>query len=77
MTTLKESYPKDTIGYHYLIARAVFGEGSKPVVWLEKKAQESPNYFDEGVIANEEQVVHLLIQMFLDEVDSQPLGLPL
>lgn len=64
---VKSEYPKDTIGYHFLMSKAVFGEESAPTKWLLKKAEESEKGLDEGVVMDETQVVYLLGQMFLKE----------
>lgn len=67
---LKESYPKDTLGYHYLNSREVFGENSRPTMWLKGKAEKAPNGFDEKVVAPESQVVFVLGRMYLEETEG-------
>jgi hypothetical protein len=56
-------YPRDTLGYHRQMAVAVFGEESPAVVWLDAKAAESPKGLNEGVVADEGQVVYLLTKL--------------
>lgn len=63
----KLTFPQNTIGYHHYHACAVFGETSKAVKWLEKKATESPNGMNERVVAEESQVVQLLGAIHLRE----------
>lgn len=62
---IAKTYPKDTIGYHYNFCLLLFGKDSEATKFLESKADESPNGYDEGVVAPESQVVHLLGQMHL------------
>lgn len=63
MTDLGRLNKKQTLKYHYDISKIVFGESSEAVKFLEEKAKESPNGFDEEVVANEGQVVHLLMSL--------------
>lgn len=60
-------YPKDTVGYHWQMSRAVFGVDSAPTKYLERKASESPHGMNEPVIGHETQVLYLLGQMFIKE----------
>lgn len=48
--------------------KAVFGPGSAPVKFLEKKAAESPNGINEPVVGDEGQLLIVLGKMFADEV---------
>lgn len=64
---MKDEYPKDTLGYHYLYSKALFGENSKPSLFLLEKAKAAPNGWDERVPVPEEQVVALLMELFLEE----------
>ena len=68
---LLNEYPPNTIGYHYLHAKAFFGAETRPCKWLEEKAKESPNGWMEGVVAHETQVVQLLGEMWLKEKSGQ------
>lgn len=58
-----KEYPADTLGYHYSNARAVFGEDSPAVKYLQEKADQSSKGFDSEVIVPEPQVVYLLGQI--------------
>lgn len=63
----KEQWEKDTIGYHMSMAKVVFGENSKAVAWLQKKADESPNGLNEKVVMPESQVTYLLYSIHTGE----------
>lgn len=45
------------------LSQTMFGPDSEPVRFLEKKAAESPNGHDEEVIADERQLLALLVDM--------------
>lgn len=57
---VKDSYPKDTLGYHYLMCCAVFGEEGPAARFLREKAEFAPHGFDERVVADERAMVQLL-----------------
>jgi len=57
-----QSYKKDTIGYHYRIAKVIYGKESAATKWLVAKAKESPDGFHEKVVMHETQVIYLLNQ---------------
>jgi len=52
-----------TLGNYRKMAEAVFGEGSKPVKFLDDKIADSPNGTNEEVIVDERQMVYLLGNM--------------
>ena len=49
-----------TLGNYRKMAAAVFGEDSKPVMFLDDKIKDSPNGANEEVIADERQMVYVL-----------------
>ncbi len=49
-----------TLGNYRKMAAAIFGEGSKPVKFLDEKIADSPNGANAEVIADERQMVYLL-----------------
>jgi len=55
-----KDYPKDTLGYHYVRAEAIFGKDSESLKYLDEKIKESPLGKEEKVVAPEEQMLHLL-----------------
>jgi hypothetical protein len=73
---VKERYPPDTLGYHYLMCCAVFGEEGKAAQFLAEKAERAPNGFDERVIVEESMMVSLLgaIEFGAEEADVTPIG---
>lgn len=58
-----------TLGNYMILTRIFFGEGSKAVVYLQKKIDESPNGAGEEVIAEESQMVHLLGQIHIGAIE--------
>jgi hypothetical protein len=52
-----------TIGNWISLATIAFGSNSQAVKFLIKKAEESPNGFDEEVIADERQLIYVLASM--------------
>lgn len=64
------NYQKNTLGYHYEMAKTIFGESSRPAKFLKGKADESPNGFNEGCIASEGQVMMLLFHLHQNDCDE-------
>ena len=62
---LEEKFERNTLGSHFQMSRAVFGEQSEATKWLIKKAKESPNHFQEKVVVDESQVASLLGEMHI------------
>jgi hypothetical protein len=52
-----------TLGYHRDMSKAFFGENSEATKFLDKKIAESPRGRDELVLADETQLVHVLIEL--------------
>jgi hypothetical protein len=52
-----------TLGNYRKVAVAVFGEDSKPVKFLDDKIAASPSGVNEEVLADERQMVQVLIQL--------------
>ena len=53
------------------IALALTGnENSKAVKFIDKKIQESPNKEKEEVIADEREVIHLILTLIKEELDD-------
>lgn len=50
-----------TLGNYRLLTMAFFGSESKAVAWLDKKIEEAPNGKDEEVIANERQMLAVIV----------------
>lgn len=65
MTT--NNYPKDTLGYHHTLSKAVFGEDSPATKFLEDKASKVSKGMNEVVIMPEEQMVYLLSTIHADK----------
>lgn len=63
-----KDYPKDTIGYHWTFAKAVFGKDSKAVKWLEDEARSVRKGMNEKTRIAESQVVYLLGQIEFKDV---------
>jgi hypothetical protein len=61
----EQSSSNNTLGFHRDMSLAVFGADSDAVRFLDKKITESPNGAREEVVAEESQVVHLLMQMHM------------
>jgi len=57
---MEDREDKDTLGHYRKMSVVVFGEDSAAVAFLDKKIAESPDGEAERVIANENQMVHLL-----------------
>jgi hypothetical protein len=53
-----------TLGNYLKLAKAVFGEDSKPVKFLKDKIDQSPNGDNEEVLAPENQMIPLLLSMY-------------
>lgn len=65
----------DTLGYHRVMAVAVFGADSPAVKFLDQKIKDSPNGEHERVIVHETQVVYLLSQLHLGKVKLEDMKL--
>ena len=56
-----------TLGVYREIVVAFVGEDNAAVKFLDQKISESPHGKDEEVIANEGQMIHLLMSMIIKE----------
>jgi predicted RNA-binding protein (virulence factor B family) len=59
----EQSSSNNSLGFHRDMSAAVFGEDSNAVKFLDKKIAESPKGRDEEVVAEESQVVYMLMQI--------------
>lgn len=62
MPIISTGHPS-TLGTYRLLASALWGEDSRAVAFLDGKIKQSPNGADEGVIADETQMLILLGQI--------------
>lgn len=62
MTIISTGHPS-TLGTYRTLASALWGEDSDAVAYLDDRIAESPNGADEGVIADETQMLVLLAQV--------------
>jgi hypothetical protein len=53
------------------LCHATFGKDAVPTKFIEKKIEESPNGKDEEVVADEQQLLHALGQMFVHEMEGK------
>ena len=59
----------ETLGEYYDLSRAIFGEGSRPVTFLEGKIAETSR--DEIVVAEDSQMRFLLFTMAAEEASER------
>jgi hypothetical protein len=52
-----------TLGSYLRLCQAVFGEDSEQVKFIQDKITESPNGADEEVVAEESQMLYLLVNL--------------
>ena len=52
------------------LALSLQNENSKAVKFIDKKIQESPNKEKEEVIADEREVIHLILTLIKEELDD-------
>ena len=62
MKILSDGSP-NTLGRWIEMSLVMFGEDSKPVSFLRGKVAESPNGLNEEVVADERQMLFLLVKM--------------
>ncbi|WP_280755761.1 hypothetical protein [Paenibacillus sp. LBL] len=60
-----------TLGNWRNLCAATFGPYSAPTVFLENKIKESPNGEEEEVLADERQLLHVLGNMYIEEIHQQ------
>lgn len=73
---MANTYARNTLGYHYTHCLAFFGEESKATKFLEEKARDSAKGYHEPVLADESQMVHVLLTIHFGEdvpKDNAPL----
>ncbi len=59
----------NTLGSYLKLSKAVFGDDSPPVCFLEAEIARTPHGENELVIQAEAQMVHLLGQLFIGAMD--------
>jgi hypothetical protein len=62
MTTLSIGLPS-TLGSYLKLCDSVFGKGSPQSIFIQDKIYESPNGTQEQVIADESQMLYLLVNL--------------
>lgn len=62
MPIISTGHPS-TLATYRMLSAGLWGEDSRAVAFIEKKISESPNGADEGVIADETQMLMLLAQI--------------
>jgi len=67
--------PKTTLGYHFKMAKALFGVGSPATQFLKKKIEDSSNGENEQVVCAESQLVYLLGQLHNGEIKREDVKL--
>ena len=67
MKTISTGEPSNLETYRNIaLALSLQNENSKAVKFIDKKIQESPNKEKEEVIADEREVIHLILSYFAD-----------
>lgn len=62
MPIISTGHPS-TLATYRMLCVALWGEGSRAVAFMDRKIKEAPNGADAGVIADERQVLMLLVQI--------------
>lgn len=60
-----------TLGNWITLSSVFFGAESAPTKFLKKEAEESPNGLNEPVIADEGQLLSVLVKMLKDELTPE------
>ena len=66
MKTISTGQPS-TLGTYLVLCELVFGKDSSQASFIQRKINESPNGANEEVVADESQMLYLLMQGNLDE----------
>ena len=71
MKTISIGEPSNLETYRNIaLALSLQNENSKAVKFFDKKIQESPNKEKEEVIADEREVIHLILTLIKEELDD-------
>ena len=71
METISTGEPSNLETYRNIaLALSLQNENSKAVKFFDKKIQESPNKEKEEVIADEREVIHLILTLIKEELDD-------
>ena len=71
MKTINTGEPSNLETYRNIaLALSLQNENSKAVKFFDKKIQESPNKEKEEVIADEREVIHLILTLIKEELDD-------
>ena len=71
METISTGEPANLETYRNIaLALSLQNENSKAVKFIDKKIQESPNKEKEEVIADEREVIHLILTLIKEELDD-------
>ena len=71
MKTISTGEPSNLETYRNIaLALSLQNENSKAVKFIDKKIQESPNKEKEEVIADEREVIHLILTLIKEELDA-------
>jgi hypothetical protein len=60
-----------TLGNWLMLCQSLFGKDSKPTKFILQKIADSPNGEEEEVIADEKQLLHVLGNMFAEEMSEK------
>ena len=72
MKTISTGEPSNLETYRNIaLALSLQNENSKAVKFIDKKIQESPNKEKEEVIADEREVIHLILTLIKEELDGK------
>ena len=71
MRTISTGEPSNLETYRNIaLALSLQNENSKAVKFFDKKIQESPNKEKEEVIADEREVIHLILTLIKEDLDD-------
>ena len=71
MKTISTGEPSNLETYRNIaLALSLQNENSKAVKFIDKKIQESPNKEKEEVIADEREVIHLILTLIKEDLDD-------
>ena len=70
MRTISTGEPSNLETYRNIALALTGNENSKAVKFFDKKIKESPNKEKEEVIADEREVIHLILTLIKEELDD-------
>ena len=70
METISTGEPANLETYRNIALALTGNKNSKAVKFFDKKIQESPNKEKEEVIADEREVIHLILTLIKEELDD-------